>query len=126
MKKSLVKWIERGWQPVFIGFCPSEKAWKREMKRMRVENSPYPESPGCCVRFRTYDNKTVVLITINYDDAKDHNFIAGILVHEAVHAFQYVCEAIGEQSPSKEFEAYSIQVIAHHLLSAYAETRGKK
>jgi hypothetical protein len=126
MKKSLVKWIERGWQPVFIGFCPSEKAWKREIKRMRVEDSPYPTSPGCCVRFRTHDNKTVVLITINHDQHEDHNSIVGLLVHEAVHAFQWVCESIGEGAPSKEFEAYSIQSIAQDLLSAYADTRGAK
>ena len=25
-----VIWCERGWQPLYYGFCPSEAAWKRE------------------------------------------------------------------------------------------------
>ena len=47
--------------------------------------------------------------------------IAAILVHEAVHVFQYHCEYLGETAPSKEFEAYSIQHISQALMQKYAD-----
>ena len=47
--------------------------------------------------------------------------IAGILTHEAVHVFQQYCSRIGEENPSSEFEAYSIQSIAQRLMQAYSE-----
>ena len=47
--------------------------------------------------------------------------IAALLVHEAVHVFQYHCEYLGETAPSKEFEAYSIQFIAQALMQKYAD-----
>lgn len=42
-----------------------------------------------------------------------------MLVHEAVHIFQSVCEYIGESGPSAEFEAYSIQAISQELMYAW-------
>ena len=53
--------------------------------------------------------------------------IAAMLVHEAVHIFQEWCLHYGEQRPSSEFEAYSIQTIAQRLMYSYAEqTAGGK
>lgn len=47
--------------------------------------------------------------------------IACLLVHESVHIFQKFCERIGEQEPSAEFEAYSIQTISQVLMTEYAK-----
>jgi len=47
--------------------------------------------------------------------------IASLLVHEAVHVFQRYCDCVGEDEPSAEFEAYSIQQIAQNLMVAYSE-----
>jgi hypothetical protein len=43
-----------------------------------------------------------------------------MLVHEAVHVWQFHCENIGEREPSIEFEAYSIQAVSQFLMEAYA------
>jgi hypothetical protein len=43
-----VIWIDQGWQPVFIGWCPSKKAWDREMRKFGVTDEPYPDSSGRC------------------------------------------------------------------------------
>lgn len=47
--------------------------------------------------------------------------IAGLLVHEAVHVFQFWREEVGEVAPSSEFEAYAIQRIAQRLMESYAQ-----
>ena len=51
--------------------------------------------------------------------------IAGILVHEAVHVWQAHCEDIGEDDPSAEYEAYSIQRIAQRLMESYVKQTQK-
>ncbi len=120
-----VVWLDRGWQPVFIGFCPSEAAWKREMKRMKVKGEPYPDSPGRCTVF-THENKTCVLVTLsdNAEQIASRLEIAGLLCHEGVHVWQAVREAMNDPGqPSVEFEAYSVQAIFQGLYQAWLDTR---
>lgn len=50
--------------------------------------------------------------------------IASLLVHEAVHVWQVFIERMGEENPSREFEAYSIQAITQRLLQAYVDRPG--
>jgi hypothetical protein len=45
--------------------------------------------------------------------------IYSLLVHEAVHVWQLKRKGIGEDSPSSEFEAYSIQAISQALFDEY-------
>ena len=52
--------------------------------------------------------------------------IAALLVHEAVHVWQNAMANINEDSPSKEFEAYSIQAISANLMNAYVEQTQRK
>jgi hypothetical protein len=47
--------------------------------------------------------------------------IASLLCHEAVHIWQEHCRQIGEDTPSDEFAAWSIQHIAQLLMQDYAE-----
>jgi hypothetical protein len=50
---------------------------------------------------------------------------SSVIVHEAVHAFQQACQAVGETSPSEEFEAYSIETIYTELFD-HLKTEGRK
>lgn len=126
MKKGRVVWCDRGWQPVWFGFCPSRKAWKRQMKRMGLKGEPYPETDGRCTTFDR-KGKTVVLITLRdgAENERPASEILGVLIHEAVHVWQEVRACIGEHEPSKEFEAYSVQAISQSLIEAFEKTRGK-
>ena len=45
--------------------------------------------------------------------------VYSLLVHEAVHVWQHKRKGIGEDCPSSEFEAYSIQAIAQALFDEY-------
>lgn len=43
----------------------------------------------------------------------------GLIAHEAVHIWQNVVEAMEDDKPSDEFEAYSIQMICTDLFGEY-------
>lgn len=124
--KSKVIWCNRGWFPVYFGFCPDKKAWKREMKRMGVKAEKYPTSDGRCVTFES-NGKACAIVTIGkHVDGKDSNSVVGLLVHEAVHVWQLVRKETGESNPSPEFEAYAIQAISQDLIVSYSKSRGSK
>ncbi len=125
MTVSKVIWCDRGWQPLHFGFCPDEAAWRREMKRLGVTDSPYPSSDGCCTHFANLKkaaNCTIVTISAKKRPALQ---IVGLIVHEAMHIWREIRESIGEHSPSAEFEAYSVQSISQNLIYAYEKTRGR-
>lgn len=126
MSKDRTVWCDRGWFTTYYGFCPSEAAWKREMKRLKVESPPpYPDSDARCTQFHC-EGKSTVLVTLNERlDGECPTGLVGLLVHEAVHVWQSVCEDMGEDAPGREVEAYAIQNITMNLLAAYAKTRGE-
>ncbi|KAB2692512.1 hypothetical protein [Brucella intermedia] len=119
-----VNWCDRGWQPVHFGFCPSKKAWKREMKRLNCKE-PYPDTDGRCTIF-TNEGKVVCIVTLRDGSENERSIseITGLLVHEATHVWQTIRDDIGEKDPSPEFEAYSMQAIFQGLFTAFQETRG--
>lgn len=123
--KHKVVWIDKGWLPVYIGFCPSRKAWDREMKRMSIDDSPYPGSDGCTTRLENGSGKTCIIVCINerLDADSCRHGIAGLIVHECMHAWRYILLAIGEDTPSCEFEAYAMQSITQQTMTAFCDTR---
>lgn len=127
-RKNKVIWLEKGWQPVYIGFCPSRKAWNREIQKKFKTSEPYPIQNGRCTFFTHADGKSSVVVTIDSKIAEHYNGveIMALLAHEAVHVFKFICDSIGEDNPSSEFEAYSIQSILLQLCSAYEKTTGDK
>ena len=118
-------WCDPGWFPTRYAFVPSEKAWNAEVKRLGA-NEPYPDSDGRCTTLQNKETgQLACLVTISEKmDGRDPMGVIGLIVHEAVHVFQSLREDIGEDRPSEEFEAYSIQNISLNLIDAYARTRG--
>jgi hypothetical protein len=125
--KAKTVWISRGPYPVYIGFCPSESAWRDAMKKMGVENESYPCSDAKCTVFES-KGRTSVIITVNREkvisEKIDEFSVMGLLCHEAVHVAQLIFEAIGEGQPGSECEAYLVQYIFQELVDAYAKCYG--
>lgn len=125
-----VVWIEQGWQPVPIGFVPNEQAWDREMKRLRVAgHKPFPcdrKFGGHTEMLTNHEMQScVILVAVGRDFEGDGMELIMTLVHEAVHAWQFLCKFIGEKKPGIEMEAYGIENISRGLVNAYTSTQGK-
>lgn len=93
------------------------------MKRMGGIAEAYPTTDARMTTFAK-DGKLAMIVTVaeRIDDKDDPNAIIGLLVHEAVHVFQQLCEDIGERRPSSEMEAYAIQHISMNLVADYSES----
>lgn len=119
-----VIWCDRGWQPVWFGFCPSREAWRREMRKLGCVGQPYPDSDGCATTF-TRKGKVIILVTLGKSacaEGRTRTEIAGLLCHEATHIWQEVKRQMNEREPSIEFEAYSMQAIFQGLYQAWLDT----
>lgn len=124
--KDRVVWCNRGHMPLHYGFCPSEKAWKREMARLKISPvPPYPATHGSCTHLEnTKGHKELCLVTVSAERRTGVEKV-GIIFHEAVHVWQALRRTIGEREPSVEFEAYTVQSIGQELCEAFEMTRGR-
>lgn len=117
-------WCNSGFWPHQYGFCPSERAWNAAGKTSKRNLGPYPplEMKACCTLLRNYKNgMRVAIVTVGNHAAQT---TVDLLIHEAVHVWQDLREAVNEEKPSSEFEAYMLQNIAAELFIAYQKTRG--
>lgn len=127
-KKDNLFWLDSGWQPVDIAFCPSKEAWNRARKRYRID-AEYPEIAGYggrCQLFRNDETHTAIIVVwVSHSSERDAMEVISTIVHEAVHVWQFICQVIGETDAGMEIEAYSIQRITEMLIDAYCQTQGK-
>ncbi len=116
--------------PIYYGLCTSEKAFSKELKRLKIPKSQRGdfitnEWSDATVHHFEKDGKEILIVCIDKKNNKELNRdaieIVGLLVHESVHIWQKIKEHIGERHPSAEFEAYSIQKISQELIDAYGE-----
>lgn len=127
-KADRIVWIDRGWQPVAIGFCPSEKAWRRAMKMQNVA-ADWPVVPNSGGHTQWLKNEKtgegLILVVVSSEAERCSMSVIMTIVHEAVHVWQFLCQHIGERDPGIEMEAYGIECITRGLIEAYCETQGK-
>lgn len=69
-----------------------------------------------------YDNGKHCIVQLGEVAERSLIQVHSLLLHEAVHVWQRVKALMGEQEPSREFEAYSIQRIAMDLFGMYEES----
>ena len=130
----MMKWIDRSLvkSPYYIGLCRDEESFRKQLLRLKISPNHWPlwvkpMKDGAMHVFENKEQRKLCLIVcINSKSGDDPNAIVGLLIHEAVHVWQYIKQEIGDDEPSKEFEAYSIQSIAQELIVAYSTMESKK
>lgn len=124
---SKVKWIKRAIieSPYCIGLCQKERDFHKELKRLKIPKKQWPQwlKSGYSARVHIFTNDGTndksCIVCIGKRKGRSIYAAYGLLVHEAVHIWQHICEDLNECSPSPEFEAYSIQMISQGLIAAY-------
>lgn len=127
-KQGGVKWLDRALitSPYSFGLCRSEKDFQRALKRLGVPKDQWPsfmktESADATVHYFECDGGGhCAIVCLRSTKGRTKIEAYGLLTHEAVHIWQAIRDDIGEDRPSSEFEAYSIQAIAQHLMEAYS------
>jgi hypothetical protein len=101
--------------------CIDEKAYNKALAQLAKEGKhltpSWPDHGAKCQFVMRFGEATdcIVMLVENKDPIEN----AVLLVHEAVHIWQIFFRGIGEQNPSDEFMAYTIQNITHRLYHAY-------
>lgn len=102
------------------------KAYLKEMRKIGKESFPEfgPSSEAnATTHFISSKLGQFAFVFLNLEKFKKDNYaevaVASIIVHEAVHIWQYTCEMIGEDKPGVEQEAYAIQYISQELFLQY-------
>lgn len=129
--KDRVMWAPSTAMPTFFGLCLSEKAWKRFTKQYKIGDVEFQAAGkgACCSIIENGITPSQRLIIITFAEGWEKRSmveICGLLVHECVHAFFQMCEAIGEEYPSSEFRSYFIQSIFQSFAGMFEELKGKK
>lgn len=128
MARRGVQWLDRELirSSYCIGLCRTPKAFRRELKRLRIPANRRPDfikpdHADAAAHFfeRKGDRGRCVIVCLGSTKGRSKIEVYGLLTHEAVHIWQAIREDIGEHNPSSEFEAYSIQAIAQRLMEAY-------
>ena len=119
-----VNWLSRDTvRAPYMALCLSEREYLATAKHCDV-SSPAPwlamKQNKAVVHTWECDGKLVSVVCLHPDNLEaDPIEVACTMVHESVHVFQRLCDSIGEDSPSREFEAYSIERIAEQLMREY-------
>lgn len=106
--------------PIYFGFTTSETAFNKEVKRLGSKDCTFVQNDAdaMCMYFVNTDQASAAII-VSYDrkSSPDKELEVGVLVHEAVHAWDYLVEYIEEKTNPKEIKAYTIQYFVQLMLS---------
>ena len=119
-----LRWLDRGtvYAPRMV-LCLSEAEYLAAVKHCNVKNPGGwidEERQVACVHTWELAGSLVCVVCLAPPEDWDPISIAATLTHESVHIFQRLCDSIGEDRPSREFEAYSIERISERLMREYA------
>lgn len=127
-----IKYVDRVLfvSPCCIGLCTSKAQFLKELKRLKLNEYAFEwMSDDCNGKTHFLENKStggkiciVCIDAVIRNGSKKSTLkgpaLYGLIVHEAVHVWQAIRDDIGEENPSAEFEAYSIQAISQRLMEA--------
>lgn len=118
-------YMHLGILPTNFAFCMSEKSFKKEMKRLDFDDVQMIIGGDATCHTTTTDNGNYAFVCIELEKVKSVAFekIIGLVVHECVHAWQFIRKSIGEEEPSPEFEAYVVQSLVQFCMNYVLESR---
>jgi hypothetical protein len=128
MKTDKVIYLNTGRMlPFYVGVAFTEKAFKKETKRLGVTTDPWLGGSDFA-RIHTFEKGSDLnfLICMSEKMAKTRTLsgVMALAVHEVMHLWQALKDHIGETHPGSELEAYIIQHIVGCLFYEILQLRG--
>lgn len=120
-----VEYFHMGQWPLYIGFTMSQKAFKKEMKRLNVDKPAKflaSDNANATTHYLKSDGVLTCIITMHDPKSRPVEQVASMIAHEAVHVAQELWEQIGEDNPGREAEAYLVQYITQCCLQVALDT----
>lgn len=127
-----MQWLNRTLlvSPMPFALCLDEKAFHKELKRLRVPVRDWPpmitNGADATTHFLESSEQECAIVCLGAHKGRSAAEVNALLVHEAVHLWQEIRRLLGEKEPSSEFEAYSIQSISLSLMDSYAAQRKRR
>lgn len=100
--------------PFRVYVCLSTEEWDDIKTSVEATHENWTSGGAACCR--TVPNGVIISIDYKEQEDESEHRLVGQVIHECVHAFQALCDLIGEDDPSSEFEAYTIQHMSVVLL----------
>ena len=127
--KPYIRYFHTGPFPIYVGFTINPAAFAKEMARLKVDRLPpftIGGAPGTMHIVTKEGVMRTCIVCIKMRKGVTPGEVSGLLVHEAVHCFQQTKEAMGEDEPSCEFEAYTIGYYAQSFIEELARIKKAK
>ena len=121
------RWLDRriACPGPYLALCLSAGEFAAALKHLGVNSEvPWIKNTHSSATAHYFDHPEgrglVCIVCVRGHEGRNPIEVAGLLVHEAVHAWQAYAEAIGERLPGVEQEAYAVQAIAQELMAEFA------
>lgn len=123
--KNKTNWLDRRINAPgpHLCLCLSKKEYKAALKELGIDELndwiKTPQANATAHHFASTKGLTCV-VCLDKWVGRNPIEIAGLLVHESVHAWQEWCNYYGESAPGNEQEAYAIQAVAQELMAEFS------
>lgn len=115
--KPFIPYCDLSVYPVSIGFTSDPTKFYKELERRGLPHVDFIDNDAISTTHAIMGEFChVVIIVLDKTCKEFKDLYTGLMVHEAVHAWQYIKEAIGEDKAGDEIEAYTVQHITEFLI----------
>jgi len=112
--------------PMNLLFITEEKEYLAVMRDSGI-TEPFPNmGEAATLAADTPDQGLIILVLLGEHASLPKETVAAILAHESVHVKQFLFDAIGEDTPGVETEAYLVEFYTRYLLTELKKREDKK
>lgn len=125
-----IRWLDRrvAHPGPYLALCLSSEEFHAAMKHLKADDqgAKWIVSGNATTHLLNdpRDGQPCAVVCVSDWQGRDPIEVAGLIVHEAVHVWQFYAQSIGEGRPGDEQEAYAVQGISQSLMAEFARRMG--
>ena len=123
-QRESVRWLDRriACPGPYLALCLNQPQFDAVCDKLKIARQPFimNDHSDATAHHIASERGLAVVVCMRRHEGRNPVEVAGLLVHEAVHAWQEYASRIGEDQPGREQEAYAIQAISQELMAEFA------